>query len=104
MRPVLKQPAIVRVMAGKSAEVTFTLADPTGCVRVAAAAEPSLTELELRILDPEAASHAARAQVGPFALLGPEGPVCFDREGEYRVQLRARHGNGRVAVNVWTAR
>jgi hypothetical protein len=104
MRPLLEEPAVVRVAAATSAEVTFDLEEPSGCVRVAAVAGPGLAEVELRVLEPEGASHSAHAQGGPFVLLGPEGPVCFDREGTYRVVLQARRGSGPVAVNVWTAR
>ncbi|MBN1611330.1 MAG: hypothetical protein JW940_32150 [Polyangiaceae bacterium] len=104
MRPLLAEPALVELEAGTSTAVSFALTDPTGCVRVAAAAEPGLAELELRIVDPEGAGHAAHAHAGPFALLGPEGPVCLDQAGPYRVELRSRRGAGRVAVNVWTAR
>jgi len=104
MRPLLAEPALAELTEGTSAGVSFALTDPTGCVRVAAAAEPGLAELELTIVDPEGAPHAARVQAGPFALVGPEGPICFDQAGQYRVELRSRRGGGRVAVNVWTAR
>jgi hypothetical protein len=104
MRPLLEEPVLVELKAGTSGAVGFALADPAGCIRVAAVAERGLAELELRILDPDGGSHAVRALRGPLALLGPEGPVCFDRAGRYRVELRALRGSGRVAVNVWTAR
>jgi hypothetical protein len=103
MRPLLEAPALVELRPGTTIEVPFVLADPTGCVRATAAVEPGLAELELGIVDPEGGSHASRTVHGPFALVGPEGPICFDRAGPYRVELRAHQGSGRVAINVWTA-
>lgn len=103
MRPLLDEPVLAELEEGTIADVPFALFDRTGCVRAAAAAEPSVAELELSIIDSRGRVCAETRVVAPLALLGEQGPLCFDRAGQYLVRLRLRRGAGRAAVGVWTS-
>jgi hypothetical protein len=104
MQPLPETPRLLRLTEGTDARLTFELDGHPTCVRAGAAAEPSLTMLDVDIIDPQGTVHAAPAAGGPFALLGPEGPLCFDRQGLYAVRVHARQGHGMVAVGLWWAR
>jgi hypothetical protein len=102
MRPVWSEPWMARAGRG-SAERTVPVADPSRCLRVAAAAGPGVTEIELVLLDPEGRPLAQDTMTGSVALIALDGPVCANQSGLHRLRVRAQGRDEQVATQVWQA-
>ena len=67
------------------------------CVRIVAAAGPGLTDLDLRLEDPEGRPVQEDLGDGDTASLGVREPLCPERTGSYELLLIASEGSGSLA-------
>ncbi|MEB2321971.1 MAG: hypothetical protein OZ921_05610 [Sorangiineae bacterium] len=104
MEPLAGARATFRLGEGESRTTSFTLADESRCVRVAAAAGPGVHELTLAVTGASGRALGASALRASFALMREAGPLCLDAPGEYRATARVTRGAGEVALGVWQAR
>jgi hypothetical protein len=103
MAALARDPALGTLGAGQSVSLSFSIADQTRCIQVAAAGDRGIQGLSLRIED-EQSRIVDQADVrGRVALLGPEGPTCLDQTGGYRVTATVTAGGGAVALMAWQA-
>jgi hypothetical protein len=89
--------------AGRANEFAFSVQDATGCIRAMAAGSATLREVELEVLDADGNVLGADTLLGSVALANLGGPICLAKPGRYRVVVRAREGQGVVALAVWQA-
>jgi hypothetical protein len=104
MDPVLGDPAVRAIAPGERYEIPLAVDDPARCLRVIAAADAGVADVELSLLDPAGRSLAADELPGSFALVGTRGPVCPAAPGPHRVVVVVRGRRADVAVQVWRAR
>ncbi|HEY8427092.1 MAG TPA: hypothetical protein VIL20_01910, partial [Sandaracinaceae bacterium] len=58
-------------------------------------------DLDLRLFDPSSVLVQRDTTQSPEPYIGLERPVCPDRAGNYRIEVRARRGRGRFALQVY---
>jgi hypothetical protein len=104
MDAVLDQPAVLAIREGSHREVTVTLDDAEACVRAGVAGDANVSDVVASLVDPDGVVHAGSETRAPVSLVGPQGPICLAGPGKAKVQVVARHGSGKVAVQVWAAR
>ena len=102
MQPIWSEPWVANASGG-GAERTVPVADPSSCLRIAAATGPGGAEIELVFLDPDGRPLARDTLDGSVALIGVDGPVCTNRPGPHRLHVRAHGRDTRVAAQVWQA-
>jgi hypothetical protein len=103
MQPVFSAPRAVTLENGRSRELSFSVDDPSKCLRAAAVSSEHASRLELRLLDASGREFARALGDGQFSLLMPRGPVCVDGRGTYRVVVSARGKSVAALVQVWRA-
>lgn len=70
------------------------------CYRVLAAAEPTVTDLHVTLLDAAGGAVQTDGLEGPVVTLGVLRPLCPATSGSYVLRLEAAAGHGRVAWRV----
>jgi len=83
--------------------LSFSIADPSRCIQVAAAGDRGVAALSVRIEDEQKRIVEQADAKGRVVLLGPQGPTCLDRGGAYRVTATVTAGTGAVALMAWQA-
>jgi hypothetical protein len=85
--------------AGTAARHTFT-ATPGKCYRVYSTAAPTLTDLDIALLDPGGKLVILDRTRDPMPVVPGRGPFCPEQAGVYTVELSAVTGRGEYAVVV----
>lgn len=85
--------------AGPAARVTF-VAHPGKCYRVYTTASPTVTDLDVAVMDPDGKLTVLDRSEDGFPVVPARGPMCLDRPGVYTVELSAVRGQGEYAVVV----
>jgi hypothetical protein len=100
MKPVT---AVIRgSQAQHDAIARFTFRGEMGrCYRIFAAAEKSVHDLDLAMLDPDKNVVGHDTNEDAFPMLNPDGPFCLTRPGVYTVLVSVEKGEGRYALQVW---
>ena len=104
MKPLLGEAAKLTLAQGQSRDVSFTVSDGSGCLRVVAVGGRGVGDLDLSIAEADGAVLGKDDLPAPFALVTPGGPVCVDRPGSYRAVLGMKRGAGDVLVQVYQAK
>jgi hypothetical protein len=79
----------------------FTFQTRAGrCYRIFAVGAPSVTDLDVAVLDPEGRLAAADLSGDRFPVVPPRGPLCAEREGVYTVEVSVAQGSGTYAIQV----
>jgi hypothetical protein len=94
--------ADVGLVAGKAHELAFSV-DRVRCLRLVAAGDPGLADLELSLSTANGTALGADALATRFALVSARGPVCV-HPGAYRAVLRTARGAGRAILAVYVAK
>jgi hypothetical protein len=70
------------------------------CFRVFAVADPKIDDLDVEIFD---SSRRIAFDEGDdrWPIVKPDGPFCVFEAGEYSIRVRAPHGGGRYALELW---
>jgi hypothetical protein len=102
--PILPEPSVVRVAAGRSAKVPFALTAAPACLYAAAAAGSGGISLSLR--DPADKPLSSLSSTDSAVLVPPDGPVCVRAAGSYQVLVNVPAANASsaeitVAVQIW---
>lgn len=71
------------------------------CFRVFAVAEPPVTDLAVSVSGPGGAVVAEDHEESRWPIVATDGPFCVADAGPYLVRFHARHGEGRVAAEIW---
>jgi hypothetical protein len=103
MAALVRDPALATLGAGRSVSLSFSLADQTRCIQVAAAGDRGIQGLSVRIEDDQNRVVEQADIRGRVALIGPQGPTCLDQAGNYRVTATVTAGTGAVALMAWQA-
>jgi hypothetical protein len=99
--PIFEGARTVTLSAGKSAVVTFGLADPARCFTVLAATDGAAPDFSLKVRGPEAIVLGHDALEAPIAVVGP---LCSRGGGQHHVELSIEEGSASAAVQVALAR
>lgn len=97
---------VTAILEGKQAETDpiarYTFEGETGrCYRIFAAADPSVQDLDMAVLDPDQAVVGFDTNEDAFPILNPDGPLCLTRPGSYTVLVSVERGQGAYAIQVW---
>jgi hypothetical protein len=71
------------------------------CFRVFAVADPTIADLDVEIFDSSRKRIAFDEGDDRWPIVKPDGPFCVFDAGEYSIRVRAPHGAGRYAVELW---
>jgi hypothetical protein len=72
------------------------------CYRVYGAADSSLLDLDLALVDSAGKSAGADATDGADAVLLEDGAVCFTSQDDATLNVSSGNGGGKFAVEVWS--
>src|SRR5439155_23275393 len=79
-------------------------ARPGECFRVFAVAETSAPDLAVVVRDPKGSPIASDHNNDRWPIVNPDGPFCVLDAGKYAVQVHARQGRGKFALQIWRLR
>jgi hypothetical protein len=71
------------------------------CFRVFAVGDPKIDDLDVEVLDPSRKRIAFDDGDDRWPIVKPDGPFCVFEAGEHSIRVRAQHGRGRYAVELW---
>jgi hypothetical protein len=71
------------------------------CFRIFAVAEGTISDLAVVVRDPKGGPVASDHNNDRWPILNPDGPFCLVDAGKYSVEVRARQGKGRYALQIW---
>jgi hypothetical protein len=71
------------------------------CFRIFAVADSTVSDLAVVVRDPKGGPVASDHNNDRWPILNPDGPFCLVDAGKYAVEVRARQGRGRYALQIW---
>jgi hypothetical protein len=71
------------------------------CFRIFAVAEGTVSDLAVVVRDPKGGPIASDHNNDRWPILNPDGPFCLVDAGKYSVEVRARQGKGKYALQIW---
>jgi len=71
------------------------------CFRIFAVAEAPVSDLAVVVRDPKGGPVASDHNNDRWPILNPDGPFCLVDTGKYSVEVRARQGRGKYALQIW---
>jgi hypothetical protein len=71
------------------------------CFRVFAVADATVSDLAVVVRDPKGGPVASDHNNDRWPILNPDGPFCLVDPGKYSVEVRARQGRGKYALQIW---
>jgi hypothetical protein len=71
------------------------------CFRIFAVAEKTVSDLAVVVRDPKGGPVASDHNNDRWPILNPDGPFCLVDAGKYSVEVRARQGRGKYALQIW---
>jgi hypothetical protein len=71
------------------------------CFRIFAVAESTVSDLAVVVRDPKGGPIASDHNNDRWPILNPDGPFCLVDAGKYSVEVRARQGKGKYALQIW---
>jgi hypothetical protein len=71
------------------------------CFRIIAVAEASVAELAVIVRDPKGSPIASDHNNDRWPIVNPDGPFCVLDTGKYAIQVHARQGRGKFALQIW---
>lgn len=102
MQPLVATPRVGHLETGAALVLPFTVADPSRCIRAAAAGSSSIEALALEVRSGDDRVLGSDTLPGALALVNADGPLC-PPAGSYRAIARALEGRGEVALQIWQA-
>lgn len=81
--------------------VALDVPSPGACYRVLAAADRNVQALGLALSGAAPGVVVADAHGERWAVLGPDGPLCFPEAGRYRLEIAVQRGAGWYALQIW---
>lgn len=86
----------------KDASERFTFRARAGrCYRVFAVGGPGVRDLDVAIVGSDGRLVAADVSRDRWPVVPPRGPLCFDREGSYSIEVAVTEGSGNYLIQVW---
>lgn len=70
------------------------------CYRIFAVGAPDVTDLDVAVLDARGNLAAADLSHDRWPVVPPRGPLCFDKEGVYTIEVGVIQGSGGYALQV----
>jgi hypothetical protein len=71
------------------------------CFRIFAVADATVSDLAVVVRDPKGGPIASDHNNDRWPILNPDGPFCLVDAGKYSVEVRARQGRGKYAMQIW---
>ncbi len=95
--------AIEGALAAGGAVVEIPLRmQPRRCYRIVAAAEPTISDLDVELRSEREVVLASDDDDASFAVVYRRGAVCSERAGEASLVFRSGNGKGRFAAEIWS--
>lgn len=71
------------------------------CYRLLASGGPGVVDLDLVLLDPNGVEILRDTTEEPTAIVSESSPICPEEAGAYRIEARARSGEGPFAIGLY---
>jgi hypothetical protein len=71
------------------------------CFRIFAVAETSAPDIAVVVRDPKGSPIASDHNNDRWPIVNPDGPFCVLETGKYALQVHARQGKGKFALQIW---
>jgi hypothetical protein len=86
--------------AGPPGEHRYTAREGE-CFRVFAVADPAIEDLDIEVFDSSRRRVAFDDGDDRWPVVRPDGPFCAFDAGEQLIRVKAAHGGGRYAIELW---